>query len=94
MIPAENIAKEFKITREEQDEYAAVSQQRAELSITNGYFDKEIVPIPVTIRKDTTMVDKDEFPKSGTTAENLSKLKPVFIKVFGVLFGGKSVCFC
>lgn len=69
------------INRQEQDEYAAKSQQKAETAIANGYFDKEIVPVPVTVRKDTTIVSKDEFPKSGTTAQGLGKLRPVFAKV-------------
>lgn len=69
------------INREDQDEYAAKSQQKAETAIANGYFDKEIVAVPVTVRKDTTLVSKDEFPKSGTTAQGLGKLRPAFIKV-------------
>lgn len=81
LISAENIAKKYSISREEQDEYAAKSQQRTENSIAKGYFDKEIVPVPVTIRKNTSIVAKDEFPKPGTTTEDLAKLRPVFVKV-------------
>lgn len=85
-MSAENIAKEFNISRGEQDEYAAKSQQRAETAIKNGYFEKEIVPVPVIIRRDTTLVTKDEFPKAGTTAEGLGKLRPVFVKVIFLLY--------
>ena len=63
-----------------------MSQQRTEAAMAKGYFDKEIVPVPVTIRKDTTLVNKDEFPKAGTTAEGLSKLRPVFVKVIFVFY--------
>ena len=80
-ISAENIAKEFNISREEQDEYAAESQQRAEEAIAKGYFDKEIVTVPVSVRRETINVSKDEFPKAGTTAEQLGKLRPAFLQV-------------
>lgn len=75
------MAKKYSICREEQDEFAAKSQQKAEAAITKGYFDKEIVPVSVTVRKNTTIVSKDEFPKPGTTAKDLAALRPVFTKV-------------
>lgn len=77
----ENIAQTFNITREEQDAYAAESQQKAEAAIAKGHFDKEIIPVTVPSRKEPIVVSKDEFPKAGTTALGLSKLKPVFLKV-------------
>ena len=77
----ENIAQSFNISREEQDAYAAESQQKAEAAILKGYFDKEITPISVPSRKDTIIVSKDEFPRAGTTVQGLSKLKPAFLKV-------------
>ncbi|XP_023246982.1 acetyl-CoA acetyltransferase, cytosolic isoform X2 [Copidosoma floridanum] len=79
-VTAENIAKKFGITREEQDEFAAKSQQKAEIAITKGYFDKEIVSVPVTVGKEMTFIVKDEYPKAGTTSQGLSKLKPVFVE--------------
>lgn len=78
---AENIAKRFKICREDQDTLAAQSQQRAEAAIAAGYFKKEIVTVEVPGRKQSTFVSQDEYPKAGTTAENLGKLRPVFDKV-------------
>ncbi|XP_058789317.1 acetyl-CoA acetyltransferase, cytosolic [Phymastichus coffea] len=89
-VTAENIAKKFNISREEQDEYAAKSQQKAETAVKNGYFEKEIVPVPVTIRRETTFVTKDEFPKAGTTVEGLGKLRPVFIKTEGTVTAGNA----
>lgn len=78
LIKAENIAKEYSITREEQDEYAAKSQQRAEAAIAAGYFKNEIVPVSIVNRKETIVISSDEFPKAGTTAQGLAKLRPVF----------------
>ncbi|XP_055605511.1 acetyl-CoA acetyltransferase-like [Uranotaenia lowii] len=79
-VTAENLAKEFSISREEQDAFAAKSQQLTEESQKNGYFKEEIVAVQVPGRKETITFDKDEYPKHGTTAESLSKLKPCFIK--------------
>lgn len=78
---AENVSKDFSVSRKEQDDYAVMSQKRAETAITAGYFKKEIVPITVPNKKGSIIVDKDEFPKFGTTVEDLQKLKPVFLKV-------------
>jgi acetyl-CoA C-acetyltransferase len=77
-ITAENIAQNFQITRAEQDEFAAQSQNKAEAAINNGYFVKEILPITIQTRKETITFDKDEFPRAGVTAESLGKLKPAF----------------
>lgn len=80
-ITAENLAKKYNISREEQDKYATRSQNLTETAQKNGYFDKEIVPVEIPDRKGPIIVNKDEFPKHGTTVEALSKLRPCFIKV-------------
>lgn len=80
-VTAENVAKEFNITREEQDAAAVHSQNLAEEAQKNGYFDKEITAVEIVDRKGTTVVDKDEYIKYGTKLENLQKLKPCFIPV-------------
>lgn len=80
-ITAENLAKEFNISREEQDLAALRSQNLAEEAQKNGYFAKEITPVEIVDRKGTTVIDKDEYIKCGTKLENLQKLKPCFIPV-------------
>ncbi|CAH1402637.1 unnamed protein product [Nezara viridula] len=77
---AENIAKQFNISRKEQDLQAVISQNRAEIAQKQGYFDKEIVPITVKDRKGDVIVNKDEFPCHGTTYETLERLRPAFSK--------------
>jgi acetyl-CoA C-acetyltransferase len=72
---AENVAEYAKVTREEMDEFAALSQQRAVASQENGFFEREITPITTP---DGTVVAKDDGPRPGTTVEGLSQLKPVF----------------
>ncbi|MBI1301804.1 MAG: acetyl-CoA C-acyltransferase [Alphaproteobacteria bacterium] len=79
-ITAENIAEQFSISRDEQDEFATTSQNRAEKAINGNVFADEIVPVEVQKRKETVIVDKDEFPRAGVTAESLSKLRPAFKK--------------
>lgn len=81
ILVAENISKDFNISREEQDEFAAKSQQKVEAAVTAGYFKKEIIPVTVSSKKESIIVDKDEFPKFGTTVEKLQRLKPAFLKV-------------
>lgn len=81
-LAAENLAEQYKISREEQDYYACKSQQRTEIAINAGYFDKEIVPVTITTKKEVFVVSKDEYPKFGTTTEKLAKLKPTFIPVY------------
>lgn len=71
------------ISRKAQDDYASKSQQRAEAAIIAGHFDKEIVPVTVANKKESVLVSKDEFPKFGTTAEKLAKLRPAFRPVRG-----------
>lgn len=78
-ITAENIVEKYGVTREEQDEFAAKSQQKAEKAIKEGRFKDEIIPITIKQKKaDDIIFDTDEHPRSGTTVESLSKLKPVF----------------
>ncbi|AGF54410.1 MULTISPECIES: acetyl-CoA C-acetyltransferase [Clostridium] len=90
-VTAENIAKEWGLTREEQDAFAAASQQKAEAAITSGRFKDEIVPVVIPQRKgDPKVFDTDEFPRFGTTAESLAKLKPAFIKEGTVTAGNAS----
>lgn len=79
-ITAENICDEWGITREELDEFAANSQQKCEAAMKAGKFKDEIVPVEVKKKKDIVIVDTDESPRPGTTAESISKLKPAFKK--------------
>ncbi|MGO3019199.1 MAG: acetyl-CoA C-acetyltransferase [Anaerococcus sp.] len=80
-VTAENVSKDFGITREMQDELAATSQQRASKARAEGRFKDEIVPVEVKGRKGkVTVVEDDEYIRDGVTAEGISKLKPAFIK--------------
>lgn len=78
-ITAENLAKQYNISREEQDKFAARSQNLAELAQNNGYFEEEIVGVPIQNRKETIIVAKDEYIKPGTKVEVLGKLRPCFV---------------
>ncbi|WP_145544086.1 acetyl-CoA C-acetyltransferase [Yersinia frederiksenii] len=89
-ITAENVAQEYDITREAQDALALASQQKAVAAISNGAFAKEIVPVTVKNRKGDIIVATDEFPKAGTTAEGLAKLRPAFSKEGSVTAGNAS----
>ncbi len=77
---AENVAKQWQITRQQQDQFAVASQNKAEAAIKAGKFKDEIVPVTVKTRKGDIVVDTDEYPKSGVTLESISKLKPAFDK--------------
>jgi acetyl-CoA C-acetyltransferase len=77
-ITAENIAAQYNVSREAQDEFAAGSQQKAEAAGKAGKFKSEIVPVMVKVKKDDVAIDKDEFPREGVTAESLAKLRPAF----------------
>ncbi len=77
-ITAENLAEKYNITRQEQDEFAACSQQKAEKAIAEGRFEAEIVPVPVKVKKETVMFAADEGPRKGVTAEGLAGMKPAF----------------
>jgi len=89
-ITAENIAEKWNITREEQDAFAAASQQKAEAAIKEGRFKDEIVPVVIKTKKGDIIFDTDEFPRFGTTAESLSTLKPAFKKDGTVTAGNAS----
>ena len=89
-ITAENVAKQFEISRTEQDEFSAKSQQKAEAAMNAGKFADEIVPFTVKGRKGDVIVDKDEFPRAGTTAESLAGLRPAFDKDGTVTAGNSS----
>ncbi|MDO4568320.1 MAG: acetyl-CoA C-acetyltransferase [Clostridia bacterium] len=77
-ITAENVAAKYGITRQMQDEFAAHSQQKCEEAQKNGYFDEEIVPVPVRVKRETVPFVRDEFPRAGVTAEGIAKLRPAF----------------
>lgn len=90
-ITAENIAEQWNISRNEQDEFAVRSQNRAEKAIKEGKFKDEIVPVSIPQRKgDPIVVDTDEFPRFGATLEGLSKLRPAFKKDGTVTAGSSS----
>lgn len=87
---AENIAERFGISRDEQDAFAANSQQKAEAAQHANKFQDEIVPVTIKHRKGEDVVEKDEHPRAGVTAEGLSKLKPAFSKEGSVTAGNAS----
>jgi acetyl-CoA C-acetyltransferase len=90
-VTAENIAKKYTISREAQDAFAAASQQKAEAAIKSARFKDEIVPVSIPQRKgDPVVFDQDEFPRPGTTAEVLAKLRPAFDKEGTVTAGNAS----
>lgn len=80
-MTAENIVNKFGISREEQDRFAAQSQQKTEKAQADGVFDEEIVPVSIPQRKaDPIIFDKDEYPKQGVTEEKIAKLRPAFTR--------------
>jgi len=79
-ITAENVAKKWEITREEQDRFAVECQKKIGVAQSEGWFDSEITPVVIQDRRSTTTVDKDEYPKPETTYEALAKLRSVFIR--------------
>ena len=89
-ITAENVAEQYGLTREAQDEAAAASQQKAVAAIEAGAFKEEIVPVVIKGKKGDTVFDTDEYPRAGTTAEALAKLKPAFKKDGTVTAGNAS----
>jgi len=89
-MTAENICDQWKLTREELDEFAAWSQQKAEKAIADGKFKDEIVPVEVKKKKETILFDTDEGPRAGVTVESLSKLKPAFKKDGGLVTAGNA----
>jgi acetyl-CoA C-acetyltransferase len=88
-ITAENLAEQFGVSREVQDEFALRSQQRAVAAIEAGKFKDEIVPIEVKVGRETKVIDTDEHPRGDTTAEALAKLRPAF-KEGGVVTAGNA----
>lgn len=89
-ITSENVAEKFGVTREDQDEVACRSQQRAIEAIKSGAFKEEIVPVTIKTKKGEKVFDTDEFPKEGTTMEVLAKLRPAFKKGGTVTAGNAS----
>jgi acetyl-CoA C-acetyltransferase len=90
-ITAENIAEQWNLTREMQDEFAANSQIKTEKAIKSGRFKDEIVPVVIPQRKGEPVIfEQDEFPRFGTTFESLSKLRPAFKKDGTVTAGNSS----
>ena len=90
-ITAENVAEEYGISREEQDEFAALSQQKAERAIAEGVFKEEIVPIEIPQKRgEPRVIDNDEFPRPGTTVEALAELRPAFRKEGGTVTAGNA----
>ncbi len=87
---AENVARQWGLTREEQDAFAASSQQKAEAAQKAGRFQEEIVPVTIKGRKGDVVVSDDEHPKHGTTADSLAKLRPAFAKDGTVTAGNAS----
>jgi acetyl-CoA C-acetyltransferase len=87
---AENIAQQYGITRREQDEFAAASQQKAEAAQKAGRFKDEIVPVEIAGKKGTVRFETDEYIRAGTTAEALGELKPAFSKEGTVTAGNAS----
>ena len=90
-ITAEEVASRYKVSRADQDAFAAESQRRAEAAIKEGRFTDEIVAVPVPQRKgDPLKIDTDEYPRAGTTVEKLAALKPAFRKDGTVTAGNAS----
>jgi acetyl-CoA C-acetyltransferase len=87
---AENVAEKWQITRDEQDEFAARSQQKAEAAQAAGKFTDEIAAVTIKSRKGDTVFDTDEYPRAGTTTETLGKLRPAFDKEGTVTAGNAS----
>ena len=90
-VTAENIAKKYEFDRTAQDQFAAESQRRTEVAQNNNVFEDEIVPVEIPQRKgDPIVFDRDEFPRAGTTAESLGKLRPAFDREGTVTAGNAS----
>jgi acetyl-CoA C-acetyltransferase len=87
---AENVAKQWQITRQQQDEFAVASQNKAEAAQKAGRFKDEIVPVTIKTRKGDVVVDSDEYPRHGTTLDAVGKLKPAFEKDGTVTAGNAS----
>jgi acetyl-CoA C-acetyltransferase len=77
---AENVAKQWQITRQQQDQFAVASQNKAEAALKAGKFKDEITPVTIKSRKGDVVVDTDEYPKAGVTMDSIAKLRPAFDK--------------
>lgn len=88
-VTAENIAKRYNLSREEQDQVALASQQKAKAAINAGYFRQEIVPVTLKRKKEVCLFDTDEFPRPETDASSLAKLRPAF-KSSGTVTAGNA----
>ena len=89
-VTAENVAKKWNVSRQEQDEFAAASQQKAEAAQKAGRFRDEIVPVTISTRKGDVIFDTDEYVRHGTTVDSLASLKPAFDKSGTVTAGNAS----
>ena len=89
-VTAENVARAFQITRDEQDAFAVASQNKAEAAQTSGRFNDEIVPVTLATRKGEVVVDRDEFIRHGATLDGVAKLRPAFQKDGTVTAGNAS----
>ena len=89
-ITAENLAEQYGISREEQDEFAASSQQKAERAVADGIFSDEIVPIEVPAKGGSRLADSDEAPRPETTADTLAKLRTAFRRDGGTVTAGNA----
>jgi acetyl-CoA C-acetyltransferase len=87
---AENVAEKYQITRQQQDEFAVASQNKAEVAQKGGKFKDEIAPVTVKSRKGDVVVDADEYPRHGTTLDMVGKLRPAFAKDGTVTAGNAS----
>ncbi len=89
-VTAENVARQWQVTREEQDAFAAASQNKAEAARKEGRFKDEIVSVTITTRKGDSLVSEDEYIREGVTAESLAGLRPAFDKSGTVTAGNAS----
>ena len=89
-VTAENVAHEYGVSRQQQDELALASHQRAANAIDKGYFKEQIVPVTMKSRKGEVVFDTDEHVRRDVTLENLSTLKPVFVKEEGTVTAGNA----
>lgn len=89
-VTAENVAREYGVSRQQQDELALASHQRAANAIDKGYFKEQIVPVTMKSRKGEVVFDTDEHVRRDVTLENLSTLKPVFVKEEGTVTAGNA----
>lgn len=89
-LTAENLAEQYNISREEQDELAVLSHSRASAAVEAGRFDEEIVPVEIQTRKGAMIVDKDEHPRADASMEGMAKLQPAFKKEGGTVTAGNA----